>query len=259
MEAVKLTSTIDYGTWLNEINQSNPKYESLFENGRPYLPVFFFGDPNGAIASTVGVNPSAGEFSPNRKWTSYNHIDKLLNRCRNYFEGPLGIPPHPWFETWEEFLKKIGLSYRGTPRAIHVDLSPRATRSMSALQKNGDDFSALFLDLIQNDLGYFFTQLRSHPEIRYLYAAGSITKKFYVIEFLQKYSDRHECSFRAVMPFVRGGQGQIGLYKLDLKDRNPRYFFFCSTSPSSRLPATNPLVEKGAYLKTRYPEFLPKV
>lgn len=252
-----MTSAIDYNSWLTEIKKSNVRYQSLFENVKPYPPIFFFGDPGGAIASTIGVNPSAGEFSPNRMWEGYNQIDKLLDRCRNYFRQPSGIPSHPWFETWEKFLDKIGLSYRASPRAVHLDLSPRATRSMGALQAGGGDLSALFLDLIRNDLGHFFAQLRLYPEIKFLYAAGSVTKKFYMIEFLQRYSYRYECSFRPVMPFVRGGQGQIGLYQLDLKDGNPRQFFFCSTSPSSRTANPNPLIEKGVCIKAKCPEFFP--
>jgi len=248
-------SIINYSLWLDKINQSNAKYVSLFEDGKPVPPIFFFGNTDGAIASTVGVNPSAGEFSFNRRWAGNSEIERLLCRCRDYFEEPLGIPPHHWFETWKEFLESIGLSYRRIPRAIHLDLSPRATRSMSAIQKNGKHLSDLFLDLIKNDIGYFFSQLRAYPMIRYLYAAGSITKKFYMIEFLLRYTYLHGCIFRPVKPFIRGGQGQIGLYKLDLRDKNPRYFFFCSTSPSARLTKTNPLVQKGAYLKANYPNF----
>lgn len=251
-----MSKAIDYNKWLTEIGKTNRRFKELFVGGTAFPPIFFFGNPDGSIASTVGVNPSAGEFSPIRRWHGYSEVDRPLQRCKQYFDTSLGIPPHPWFETWKNFLAKIGLSYRRTPRAVHLDLSPRATRSMSALQAKGEDHSALFLDLIKNDLKYFFSQLRSYPKIRYFYAAGSITKKFYMIEFLQRYAYRYDCVFRPVVPFSRGGQGQIGLHKLDLKDKFPRYFFFCSTSPSSR-SKTNPIVKKASYWKANHPEFVP--
>ncbi len=244
--------SIDYNIWLTEIGNTNKRFKELFVDGTPFPPIFFFGDPEKADAATLGVNPSAQEFLPNRKWTKYNNANALIDRCKNYFESPLGISPHPWFEPWEVFLRKIGLSYYKTPRAIHFDISPRATRSMGTLQTK--DQIELFLSLGQNDLRYLVEQLREYPSIKYLYAAGSITKKHYVIEFLKKYAN--EYSLKSVVPFERGGSGKIGLYNLYLGDEVKRYLFFCSTSPSSRFSG-NPLPKKAAWLKTYYPDFLP--
>ena len=251
-----MPSQIDYGLWLREIDRSNVKYSQLFVSGQPFPPIFFFGDPKGAVAATVGVNPSAKEFSPHRRWDGYDNLNRLLERCRCYFEGYLGVSNHPWFERWKDFLAAIGLSYSTIPRAVHFDLSPRATRSMGSLQRDGEQPQKLFLTLVENDLGYIVNQLRACPWIRHLYAAGSITKKFYMIEFLQKHSSRYGYTLMPVVPFKRGGTGQIGLYKLNLGDDVTRYLFFCSTSPSAR-KGTNPLPQKAAWLGIHYPEFLP--
>ena len=114
-----MSNQIDYRRWLSEINKSNSKYEPLFVEGRTCPPIFFFGDPEGAVAATVGLNPSAGEFSKRRKWgPEYGELSRLLKRCRNYFENPGFVPAHPWFQVWEDFLGDIGVSYHTSPRAI---------------------------------------------------------------------------------------------------------------------------------------------
>ena len=77
---------INYTERLNEINGSNSKYESLFASGKAKPPIFFFGNPDGAIAATIGVNPSATEFEPTRRWTyEYFKPKPLMLRCNNYF------------------------------------------------------------------------------------------------------------------------------------------------------------------------------
>ena len=247
---------IDYRRWLIEIKESNSRYRPLFVEGRTY-PIFFFGDPEGAVVATVGVNPSAGEFSTYRKWNQkYGELSHLLERCRRYFHKPKGVPPHPWFQIWEGFLNEIGGSYRTSPRAVHLDFSPRATRSISSLQKESEELVDLFSDLVEKDLKYFVTQLRAYPTIKYLYLAGAVTKKYYCIEFLRKNSNSQGYMLKPVMPFRRGGRGQVGLYKLDLGSETSRYLFFCSTSPSARV-TPHPLLQRAQWLKKHYPEFLP--
>lgn len=251
-----MSNQIDYRHWLSEINKSNSKYEPLFVERRACPPIFFFGDPEGAAVATVGVNPSAGEFSKHRKWGPEYSVSLLLERCRNYFDKPAGVPPHPWFQVWEDFLDDIGVSYLTSPRAVHLDFSPRATRSMSSLQKESEQLMDLFLDLAESDLKYFVRQLRTYPSIRYLYVAGSVTKKYYCIEFLEENSSNLGYRLKPVMPFERGGRGQVGLYKLDMGDAVQRYLFFCSTSPSARV-IPHPLAQKAHWLIKHYPEFLP--
>ena len=243
--------SIDYASWLAEISKTNKHYEALFVDGKSFPPIFFFGNPIDAVAATIGLNPSAQEFSTKRQWNNITNVTGIINRCVHYFESPSGVPPHTWFEPWETFLRKLGLSYYKVPRTIHLDISPRATRSMGTFQ-NTEQID-LFLNLAKNDLKYMINQLLAYPNIRYLYAAGSITKKYYLIEFLRRFGG---FSLNPVVPFERGGTGKIGLYTIDLGDGINRHLFFCSTSPSSR-SNKDTLSQKASLLKTNYSEFLP--
>jgi len=246
--------TLDYSSWLEEVNDTNEQYRTLFLNGVAFPPLFFFGNPKQAVAATLGVNPSAQEFASNRKWTGIYDWNTLSKRCEYYFESPLGIPPHPWFEPWEAFLREVGLSYYKAPRTIHFDISPRATRSMGTLQNSNQ--ADLFLSLSANDLKYLVKQLRLFPQIKNLYVAGSITKKYYIIEFLERYGKDY-FSFEAVIPFERGKPGTTALYKFDLRDGITRFLFFCSTGPS--FPQGKAiLIQKAKWLKN-YPDFIPDI
>lgn len=250
-------SLVDYRAWIREVYETNYEYRELFKNGEAHPPIFFFGDPNGAVAATVGVNPSAEEFIPARGWgPEYENSDLLIQRCRMYFDNPKGISPHPWFSIWKDFLNKIGLSYRTDPRAIHLDLSPRATRSMSSLQRGSKKLLNLFLDLVEHDSKYLFEQLRTFKAIKHLYVAGSVTKKYYLIEFLENRQRELGCRLKTLVPFRRGSQGKLGLYTIDVGDNLPRYLFFCSTSPSARV-RPHPLPQKARWLIDKYPEFAP--
>ena len=166
------------------------------------------------------------------------------------------MPAHPWFRVWEDFLDVIGVSYRTSPRAIHLDFSPRATRSMSSLQKESEELIDLFLDLVKNDLKYLIEHLRTYPSIKHLYVAGSVTKRYYGIEFLENNSRHLGYTLKPVMSFKRGGPRQVGLYTLDVGDAVLRHLFFCSTSPSARV-RPHPLAQKSHWLMKHYPEFLP--
>lgn len=248
---------IEYEHWLNEIKASNPKYRELFVDGKASPPIFFFGNPEGAVAATIGVNPSAQEFSDDRKWGSEcGDLDRLLERCRTYFSNPKGVPPHPWFSVWEDFLAELGLSYCASPRAFHLDFSPRATRSVSSLQRTSKELTKLFVLLVENDSRYLLEQLRAFVSIRHLYMSGSVTKKYYFIEFLQEYQRKLGCRLMPVVPFKRGGRGQIGLYRIDVGDGITRRLFFCSTSPSARV-RPHPLPQKACWLIDYHPDFVP--
>jgi hypothetical protein len=253
-----MPAQVDYGLWLREIQKSNLSYTALLAGaGEAYPPIFFFGNPDGATAATIGVNPSAGEFLSQRKWGhKYDTVHPLLERCRKYFHKPAGVPPHPWFQVWEEFLAEIGVSYRVSPRAIHLDFSPRATRSISSLQKESEDLIDLFSTLVAEDLKYLLKQLQAYPSIKHLYLAGAVTKKHYCIEFLMKNALSYNYQLKPVVPFRRGGRGQVGLYKLDLGDGISRHLFFCSTSPSARVKP-HPLPHKAPWLKKHHTLFIP--
>lgn len=251
-----MSKHINYNLWLDEINKSNHEYQKLFISDQVFPPIFFFGNPDNAVAATGGVNPSATEFSSYRQWNIEDDVKQLIERCKNYFANPFGISSHPWFKTWKYFLHGIGLSYSLPPSVVHLDLSPRATHSMGSIQKESKQLEVLFLKLVENDLKYFFYQLLAYPRIRHLYVAGSITRKYYVIEFLERCSSRYNFSLIPVFPFKRGGRGKIGLYKFELEDNIMRHLFFCSTSPSAR-DKRNPLPKKAIWLKKFYPEFVP--
>ena len=230
-----MLNRIDYENWLSEINRSNSKYKELFVDGKAYPPIFFFGDPKGAVAATIGVNPSAGEFSSDRTWGSeYCQLNRLLERCRRYFDNPAGIPPHPWFQVWENFLGELGLSYHESPRAVHLDFSPRATRSMNSLKSESQ--RALFIDLVRTDLKYLIRQLQAYPLIKYLYLSGTVTKRYWAIDILRK-SQHLGYQLEQHLRFKGPGQEKpyVGLYEIHIGGAM-RYLFFCSTSPSARNP-----------------------
>ena len=103
---------IDYANWIDEIAKTNVKYRRLFAGGRENPPIFFFGDPKGAVAATIGVNPSSTEFEPSRRWTTQDFKPNLLlQRCNGYFNNPIGVQPHEWFRVWKNFLGYLGGSY----------------------------------------------------------------------------------------------------------------------------------------------------
>ncbi len=250
---------INYTQWLGEIKRSNGKYMSLFAGGKERPPIFFFGNPEGAVAATIGVNPSTTEFEATRGWTSqFFEPNPLLLRCNSYFDSHLGVQPHEWFDTWKTFLTILGCSYGKTQRTIHLDFSPRATLSMGTLQKQSKETESLFLDLIRADLRYFVEQIRAYKSIEYLYLAGSVTKKYYAIDFLKREADRLGIELEAIIPFQSAGPGSYGLYNLDVGDNKIRKLFFCSTSPSSRTNIRpHPLITRGKWLKAKHPEFIP--
>jgi hypothetical protein len=92
-----------------------------------YRPIPFFGNPATALVATVGVNPSSGEFSPDRNWTEAKTNKNWKLRLKNYFDQKM--PPHEWFCPWRIGLKLLGISYEaGT--AAHFDVSYRPTSAM---------------------------------------------------------------------------------------------------------------------------------
>ena len=248
-----MSNQIDYKHWLSEINKSNSKYERLFVKNQIWYPIFFFGDPKGAVAATVGANPSVREFDPQRKWgPEYCDLSRLIERCQNYFKKPAGISAYlKYFQVWEDFLRAMGSSYYTSPRAVHLDFSPRATCYPSSLRKKSEQL--LLFNLLENDFKYFVEQLKAYPAIKHLYLAGTVTKRRWTIDVLKKCLDnRIEC----VLPFRSPGQKKpyVGLYKIDIGGA-PRALFFCSTSPSSYDPSLLP--QKAYWLKKHYPEFVP--
>jgi hypothetical protein len=54
-------------------------------------PIPFFGNPETAIVATIGVNPSSGEFGPDRDWASVTTTGHWKERLLHYFRHK--VPP----------------------------------------------------------------------------------------------------------------------------------------------------------------------
>jgi hypothetical protein len=166
---------------INHVQETRDRFRDLTVKGLNTMPIPFFGDIEEAEILTVGVNPAASEFKKNRNWRfSEATPDYLGARLRNYFR--LGDPPpHSWFDAWDESLKMLnGRSYRTL--AAHLDLSPRPTIQMGGLP------CEKFLEMIEFDLPLFFESILLARSAKVLLMAGSVTKKFYLNEFLQKHA-----------------------------------------------------------------------
>jgi len=212
-----------------DVRSTSALYARLQPPGWVPHPIAFFGDPRRAVVATVGVNPSIGEFLPGRRWPLALSAEDLTHRLVGYFDS-MEPPPHPWFHAWEDALGVLGQSYR--QGACHFDLSPRATRSLGSLD-NGD--AALFHRMLTGDIRHWCRLLSVCPNIRLLLAAGAISKKTYVIEFLRGLSCVQDVSVRMQHEFRRqpGVKGGVGLYVFTLGGVD-RMLFFCGSSPSDR-------------------------
>lgn len=62
-------------------------------------PLPFFGNPRRPVVATVGVNPSSGEFSPGRNWSTVQTPTELppVRRacCKNFREPNSIVQSHP--------------------------------------------------------------------------------------------------------------------------------------------------------------------
>jgi hypothetical protein len=117
-----------------------PRYAVLFRPGLFVHPICCFGDPAEARIVTVEGNPSDSEFVSARNWpdSQMDHA-ALAARYRNYF-----TEPHKWFAPWTEGLDYLKAGY-SDGSAVHVDLSPRATRLGSDFKKAWEQ--ELFLEM----------------------------------------------------------------------------------------------------------------
>jgi hypothetical protein len=150
MELVKLVRSIQDECWPLPENKA-PAYSPpgfLFRNDVQHHPIPFFGNPINAEVVTIAVNPSSTEFAPWRNWGSERlPAGTLASRLVGYFRSTKP-KPHPWFAEIEEALNVIGCSY--TSNAVHLDLSPRATRSMRSFLRPGKRRD--FLTMLKNDV-----------------------------------------------------------------------------------------------------------
>lgn len=218
---------------------SNSDFDELFRAGLVTHPIPFFGDVSTAEVITVGVNPSADEFQGKRWPQQQMTPDQLGVRCREYF---LDDSRHTWFTDWENALVHLRVSYR-TGSAAHIDLSPRATESMSGLVKRG--LGHRFIQMIEHDLSLFFDVLKECKMTKLLLLAGSVPGDSYANELLQNLAPHH--GFQLEARFSRDdqrGRGKVCMHRLTGKNFD-RPVFFCSSSPSD---------PKGSLLEARVSE-----
>jgi hypothetical protein len=184
-------------------------------------PIPYFGDPSRALIATIGVNPSATEFGSNR-WSRKIDVASDLDAVLvQYFNDP-SAPPHPWFSGWSNVLRMLGHSY--STDAVHLDLSPRATKAMRSIETD------TFVRMVANDLLWLPSTLGLCPQIRGALISGSVTKKYYIDEFLRRYL-RSPWSLKLTSRLGDAHRGATSLYELVGPDRHIPVFF-CSTSPS---------------------------
>ncbi|MCX7046257.1 MAG: hypothetical protein NTX50_12320 [Candidatus Sumerlaeota bacterium] len=150
-------------------------------------PIPYFGDINNAEIITIGANPSDKEFVA-RGWPVPPNIPytnaALANRLRNYFSQEPGPSPR-YFNPWIAGLDTIGAAYRPIENrrtAAHLDISPRPTIAMRRC------LAEQFIEMGQNDIRWLFRILCNKgisQKIRLIIAAGTFTKRRYIIEFIR--------------------------------------------------------------------------
>lgn len=223
---------------------SNADFDELFRVGLFTHAIPFFGDVSTAEVITVGVNPSADEFVKN-KWPNEQMTpDQLGVRCNEYF---LDGSRHTWFTEWEKALQHLHVSYR-TGSAAHIDLSPRATESMSGLQKR--KLGPRFIEMIEHDLPLFFEVLTECKKAKLILLAGSVTGRWYANELLEKLAPKH--GFQLEGRFSRTehrGLGKVCTQRLTGK-KFDLPVFFCSSSPSDK---------NGCLLEARVSQHAPEL
>lgn len=211
-----------------ELAATDEMFEVNYPEGLRTWPIPFFGDFRNAEVLTVGVNPSAGEFEPGR-WDGIRDWSAAEQRLNNYFENE--VIRHDWFETWELALKEIRVSYQGgAPNrlAAHVDLSPRATRSMAAVPDK-----ARFLQMVESDLSLFARLIGQNAKIRLLLLAGTVTNEYYMHDFLAEKLPSFGMRLDRGKEIHAGrGEGKVAFCMLTAAGRNLPVFF-CSVSPSA--------------------------
>jgi hypothetical protein len=154
-----------------------------------YWPIPFFGNPATARVATVGVNPSSGEFTEDRRWDEVRTKRDWKLRLRNYFiQNP---PPHKWFTEWRQGLTLLDCSYEaGT--AAHFDVSYRPTKAMV---KNPSTDRAEFREMIERDVQWLFRLLPLCPNLRGLLVFGPVVRDDgsteSLVDFVRKSAPEH--------------------------------------------------------------------
>jgi hypothetical protein len=170
---------------IDHVRQSHSKFSEVTGDDLGTTPIPFFGDIEKAEILTVGVNPSTSEFKENRNWKKTNVTAEYLEaRLRNYFR--LSDPRfHHWFSPWEDSLKILN-DHSYANRAAHLDFSPRATSTIPTDEPSRESF----LEMVRSDLPLFFETILLCRSAKVLLLAGSVTKRYYMNEFLKEEAPR---------------------------------------------------------------------
>ena len=231
------------------IEFTSPRYSPLMKAGVAAHPVCCFGDVETARVVTVGLNPSVGEFTKANGWPVKIEHEALASRCSSYFSKSETRSPHGWFKPWSEGLERMGVNY-ADGSVVHLDLSPRPTRFVSEMK---DEFErTLFLEMVERDLWTFFATLSRCPKASVVLVAGTVTGRFYINEYLQRYAPQHGWALDGAFSRVKHpGKAKVCWHELNNGERRLPVFF-CSSSPSDRdkslLPAR--IKENSARLKS---------
>jgi hypothetical protein len=227
-----------------EVSATDKQFDKLYDSrpgGRP-RPVPFFEPLPSARYLTISPNPSNDDVG------SPTFSSDLIRHCLGYFQRP-GVNPHEFFPDWEAGLAGIRpgrLLYSGN--LAHVDLSPRATRSLTAINKSKEDIE-LFKVMIGQDIKYIFRMMAVvWPNLFGLFAAGTVTKsKPYIDKVLARHGPRFGFEFRLVRSFPAVPNVALGsspaadedarpkLYEVS-HDREHKPLFFCPVGPSAKRP-----------------------
>lgn len=199
------------------------QFASLYRQDVVTYPIPFFGDVCTAKVLTIGVNPSAEEFV-GRQWPLELNPTALTRRLLSYFEGD-NVPHHRWFRPWEESLAMLNLNLSYGCGAAHLDLSPRATKSMAAADPG------MFREMVNQDVDWFFKLLPLCKAARCILIAGTVTKSTYAHRFLHEVAQKYD--FALTGNFRTKGPAHTSLLHLTGPEVSLPVFF-CSVSPSAR-------------------------
>jgi hypothetical protein len=123
-----------------------------------------------------------------------------------------------------------------------VDLSPRATKFISDMAEAFEQ--KLFLDMIERDLWTLFGTLEFCRKAKLILMAGSVTGRYYINEFIQRFAREHGFSLDGAFDRLEHrGSGKTAFHTLSGSGRHLQVFF-CSTSPSAADKKVLPLKVK---------------
>ena len=142
----------------------------------------------------------------------------------------------------------------------HLDVSPRATKSLRAINSVGNAVINDFLAMARADASYLFEILAIvWPQTRGLFAAGTITKKKYLDAFLAAVGPSHGFGFRRRCVFSGRATSPLAsgkVYDVTFGGRSVP-LFFCPVGASADHPGEQEyfraqVKENAEYLRTLF-------